>query len=58
MVLEEPRVLHFVLKAARRDCFLQAAGRKVSSTLGSAGAYDLKAHPHSDTLLPTRPHLF
>lgn len=48
LVLEEPRVLHLELKAARR---------RLSSTLGRTSAWDLKAHPYSDALPPTRPHL-
>jgi hypothetical protein len=44
MVLEEPRVLHLDLKVARRK------------TLFCTGQ-SFKAHPHSDALLPTRPHL-
>jgi hypothetical protein len=50
MVLEEKlRVLHLGLKAARR---------RLGFHIGwSLGIGDLKAHPHSDTLPSTRPHL-
>ena len=48
MVLEEPRVLHFVPQAAAGDC----CHTRCSSSTG-----DLKARSHSDTLSPTRPHL-
>ena len=49
MVLEELRVLHLDLKAARR--------RLEFHTDKSLSLGDLKAHPHSDILPPTRPHL-
>jgi hypothetical protein len=44
MVQEELRALHLHLEAARR---------LTPTWLGGGG---LKAHSHSDTLLPTRPH--
>jgi hypothetical protein len=48
-VLEELRVLHLDLKVSRR----------LSSTLDGASALGaLKAHLHSDSLPPTRLHLF
>jgi hypothetical protein len=47
VVLEELRVLHFDLQVAEGNCM----------TRGSLSIYNLKAHPHSDTLPPTRPHL-
>jgi hypothetical protein len=51
MVLEEWGVPHFDLRAARRRLYLlQASRRRLSRAL--------KAHPHSDTLLPTRQYLF
>jgi hypothetical protein len=46
MMLGELRVLHLVPKANRR--------RLTSEQLGGRS---LKAHPHSDTRFPTRPHL-
>jgi hypothetical protein len=53
------RVPHLHLKVARRDCLLQTARRRFSSTLGRAWTLgDLKAHLHSDTLPLTRLHLF
>jgi hypothetical protein len=58
IVLEkEQRDLYLDLHAAKGHCHLQAARRRLSSALGEVCAYDLKAHPHSDTLPPTRPHL-
>jgi hypothetical protein len=43
---EELRVLHLVLKANRRRPVYRQLRRR-----------SLKAHPHSDTLSPIRPHL-
>jgi hypothetical protein len=45
MVLEDLRVLHLDKAVARRDCLI------------GSQEDGLKAHPHSDTLPPTRPHL-
>jgi hypothetical protein len=39
------------------NCPLQAASRRLPSSLGRAGAQDLKAHSHSDILPPIRPLL-
>ena len=47
VVLEEPRIPHLDLQEARR--------RLEFYTGQSLSKGDLKAHPHSDTLLPTRP---
>jgi hypothetical protein len=49
VVLEEPKVLHLDLKAARR--------RLEFHTRQSLSIGDLKAHSHSNTLPPTKPHL-
>ena len=49
MVLEEPRILHLDPKAPRR--------RLSFHTGQSLNIESLKAHSHSDTLPPTRPHL-
>jgi len=48
MVLEEQRILQPCPKRARR--------RMEFHTGQSLSIGDLKAHPHSDTLPPTRPH--
>ena len=48
MVLEmEPRVLHLIHRQQKTVCL----------TWHSLSIYDFKACPHSDALLPTRPHL-
>jgi hypothetical protein len=49
MMLEELRVLHLHRKAVRRRLLLH--------TRRSLSIGDLKAHPHSDTLPPTKPYL-
>jgi hypothetical protein len=45
------RVLHLHLQAAEDDCISLTPG------IYHLRLWDLKAQPHSDTLLPTRPHL-
>jgi hypothetical protein len=50
MELKELRVLHVVAKAKRRRLL---SSRQLGG--GGGGIPSLKAHPHSDTLLPTRP---
>jgi hypothetical protein len=49
LVLEESGVLHLDLKAVRRR--FSCPGQSLS--IG-----DLRAHLHSDTFPPTKPHLF
>jgi hypothetical protein len=49
MVLEEPRILHLDLKAARRKLSFHTGRNIIIGTL--------KEHPYSDTLPLTRPHL-
>jgi hypothetical protein len=45
-IVQELRVLHLVSKTNRRRLASRQLGRR-----------SLKAHPHSDTLPPTKPHL-
>jgi hypothetical protein len=59
MVLEkELRVLHLETKAAIRRLYSAGSQKGLKYHAGqSLSIRDLKAHPHSDILPPTRPHL-
>jgi hypothetical protein len=57
MVPEEQRVLYLDPEAARRRLFHRQPGEGSSYHWVELEYRNLKAHLHSDTLPPTRPHL-
>jgi hypothetical protein len=58
LILEEPRVLQLDVKAARSRISLAGSQeRGLLPQWAELEHRDLKAHPHSDTFPPTRPHL-
>jgi len=57
LALEGPRVLHLDPQMAERPCPPQAWEEALIPHWAELEHRDRKAHPHSGTLPPTRPHL-